>query len=469
VLADAGGRPYVAFYELDPGSGSLFPGNEASNPAQIWVMRLSADRAHWETVGGGPVNLPAQAGDPPVRKDAVFPDLAIVDGRPWVVYFQVVMRSSGPVTQVQVARLNDAGTGWQQVGAPLAEGEFGAVSFPVIAAVGGVPMVAFSQPEGGGRPLSVYRLDAAGGSWQRMGGTPAIEDGGVEKPSLADVGGNPWVAARGNNGGVVARFAGGTWSPAGGTITGLHDNGLSDGPHLAAVGGLPWVAFGEGDGQSQGSPGCCNQVRVTRLAPDFGASSFYPAATTAALLLSVQTWGLPYSIGVLYGPAGTEPLAQPLAAPAGSELIAGLRGLTPGTLYTYAPYAFAGTQQRLVGAGGRFVTPPASDSPIPQPSPPVATPPRATLLLAILRAPSSFSRRRSLRLVVVSTEGGVAQLTVKRGKRVVKRISRTVPAGRWSLTWKPRGLKLAKYRLTVRLRAADGSVRRDAFSLRLKR
>ncbi len=101
-IAASGSRPYVAFWERDPGTGSLFPGPPMA-PGKIWVMRLSADGTSWEEVGGGPVNI-----DP--ERDALVPALAMIDGRPWVSYIQVAVPDNAPPSfQIRVARLSDTG------------------------------------------------------------------------------------------------------------------------------------------------------------------------------------------------------------------------------------------------------------------------------------------------------------------------------------------------------------------------
>jgi hypothetical protein len=453
TIADAGGRPYVAFEELDPGNGSIQrPGYD---PGKIWVMRLSADASHWEVVGGGPANA-----DPTL--DSARPRLTVINGRPWVTYFQVAFVDSAPVLQVRVTRLNDAGTGWTQL-PPVAQGGFEDFEPPVIAGVGGVPMVALAQR----RRVRVLRPDATG--WSAVGGGP-VTDVDADSPGLADLGGVPWALYRQGGQARVARFADGAWIESGGPITGPRNGGIGT-PHLAAAGGLPWVAYSSSDGTVAGTttqPGCCDQLRVARLVPDWGESTSYSAATTAALLLSVDTFGLKYPLGIEYGPDGGARQEATLTAPNAQNLVLHpLRGLSPFSRYTYRPFATAGTPTRSFGPSGTFVTTPAEP---PLPAPPALAPTRVDpgrLVLAILESPARVRRGRAVRLRMLSTDAGTARLTVRRGDRVLTRVMRSVPGGRFTMTWRPRFPATGRLRLTVTLTTADGRVATDTQTVRV--
>jgi hypothetical protein len=439
VIAGApGGRPYVAYWEFDPGEGSAFM--SGYEPGRIWVVRLSADGRSWEPVGGGTATA--------LATDSGSPDIAVVDGRPWVSYVQV--GTSGRSLQIRVARLADDGRSWEQVGGAVAEGGFDEIGQADIADGGGVPMLAYPYQ---GRVRTLV-LSPSGKSWQPLGGGAASPAGAnASQPSVAEVGGAPWVTWRENGEARAARLADGAWKASGGPISGPRGQGFGDGPHLAAVGGLPWVAFTQDDGAVPGGPGsrgCCDQVRVTRLTPDWGDARAYPASTTAALLLPVQTFGLRYGLGVQYGTDGGAGAFSPFS-PANADLaVHELRGLTPGTLYWYQPFATAGTPARVMAPREHCATPPAGEIGLPAAAPP------ATPILALLRGPSRVRRGHTVVLQLLSTAPGDAVLTVRRGRRAVARSARSVPAGRWRMKWQTARAKPGRYRLTVMLRARDG-------------
>jgi hypothetical protein len=96
----------------------------------------------------------------------------------------------------------------------------------------------------------------------------------------------------------------------------------------------------------------------------------------------------------------------------------------------------------------------------------VAAPPRLALVLGILRAAASMRRGAKLRLTVLTTESGSAELTVTRKGRAVGRIARTVSAGRFTLLLAPR-MALGRYRFRLALRNADGRSAMDAVWVRV--
>ncbi|MGZ4269207.1 MAG: hypothetical protein ACXVSX_08350 [Solirubrobacteraceae bacterium] len=328
TLVDGGGRPYVSFYELDPGSGSLvgpaFFGLPNRAPSQVWVRRANAAGTGWDTVGGGPVS-------PDASKDAVFPRMTLVDGVPWAVWWQVDVVNNTPQATVEVSHLNDAGTAWVQM-PPITTSVFGnqgpGISFPAIATVGDVPYIAYSDNGGSGnKRMRVYRLNDAATGFDPVGGPVSDGSAGADNPSIASIGGTPWVAwsEQGNSGGQLtraARLVGGDWQQAGTTANADPAHAARYAPSLASVGGFPWVAFAENDNSAPGSPGCCVQTRVSRLEPTFTSTNAQSSDTTATLVAKVQTFGLPYPVGFHYG-EGTS-LGQATAPSAASG--PGLRG-----------------------------------------------------------------------------------------------------------------------------------------------
>ena len=370
VIVDGGDRlPYVAFWQFVLGGGSVLDPSGTAAPANVWVVRLNSD-GQWAAVGGGPVNPPAT---PPAQdgvKDAAMADLAIVGGRVWVTYLQMVKQNAGISAMVRAARLNTSGTGWEQV-EPLSvpagfQPDFRA---PDIAAVGGVPVVAVNlasaAPNGPGSIL-VARPRPDGGPWDPVGGGFASPAGvGASQASLAEVGGTAWVAFNANGAGSAARLANDSWVPSGGPIRDARD-GFAGQPQLAAVDGLPWVAFTADDGSTPPAPGqrgCCAQVRAARLVPDFDAATVYPAATTAAVLGAMDTFGLSYPLGLETTPQGGSPAESVFTPLNASQALGELRGLKPGTVHAVRPFAIAGTPDKVFGPVAQFVTPPDGERP----------------------------------------------------------------------------------------------------------
>jgi hypothetical protein len=98
-----------------------------------------------------------------------------------------------------------------------------------------------------------------------------------------------------------------------------------------------------------------------------------------------------------------------------------------------------------------------------------AAPKPAKPLVAVLSRPSSVRRGRTVRLLMLSSEGGTAQLTVRRNGKVIRRVTRQTRAGRWRIVWSPGQARAGTYRLTVRLQTADGRAASDTTGVRLRR
>ena len=476
IIVGSGGRPYVVFWEHDPGTGSSFFGPN-SDPARIWVMRLNAAGTEWETVGGGPVQLHPD-------KDAALPWITIVDGRPWVSYFQL---SPTFTLEARVARLADDGGSWEQVGGPVAEGApNGSIERPRIATIDGTPTVALTAVIGEpSKRVHVFRPNAGGAGWQRVGDGPASPSGGDSTGvSIAGMGGTPWVSwsERASGGGGrevrVARLDGSAWRQAGSGYTAPGNFGTGDTTSLASINGFPWVAFTQDDGTSPGNqgPGCCNQARVARLEPAFGETEAFPGFDSATLLTETTTYGLPYPLSFEYGPSGAAGASTPAHLAQGDSTFAlgEARGLSPATLYGFQAFATAGTPAPLVrGPRDHFATTPmAASTPGSPPAPaPASTPTSAKpkLIVAIVRAPGRVRRGGRVQLKFFSTDGGTADLKVRRGGRVVKRFSRTIAPGVSRLTWNTGRAAPRLYRLSVIVHSTDGRFGADAVNLRVVR
>lgn len=481
IADDGSGRPFVSFMEADPGSGSLFfPGFA---PMTIWVDRLSAGGSSWNEVGGAVSDT---------GFDAAFPKMALVGGVPWLTYFQVALVQGNPQLSIAVAHLSDDGQSWVHLPA-VAAGAPDGFDNPTIAAIGGRPVVAYGDKLGGNvTRVRVVRLNDAGDGWDELGGGPASASGqAAQGASLAEIGGAPWVAWRERGGGNgqqqvrVARLNGSSWQMVGTQIndSATHDAGF--GPSLSSVNGFPWVAFAESDNlvpPSQNTAACCYQERVSRLEPVFADPSAQATSTTASLVAEVRdTYGLPFPIGFSYAPRGGSSSTTPTTTAASDPdvFFRTLTGLTPGTLYTYEPFATAGTPApTATGAGGLFVTPAASDTGSggsgALPGPPGApgtsggTFASATLAVGILRMPARLHRGATLRVKYLLT--GPARLTmlVRRRGHTLKRMTVSAAAGVGHFSWRPRR---AFGRVTVTLWAQDraGHAARDIAAVRVLR
>ena len=230
--------------------------------ALLAVLPSSASAAWRQPVGGAsPINHFDDHG-------AGLASLAAVGGVPYVAWSEY----DGTNYEVRVSRLNAAGTAWEQVvggPSPINHAANRHGSEPSLAAVGGVPYVAWSEFDGTNYELRVSRLNAAGTAWEQVVGGPSpinhATDRDAHGPSLAAIGGVPYVAwyefdgtnyevrvSRLNANGAFEQVVGGA-SPINHA-----DSRYAFSPSLAAVGGVPYVAWSEFDGTN-------TEVRVSRL------------------------------------------------------------------------------------------------------------------------------------------------------------------------------------------------------------
>ena len=265
-VASIGGIPYVAWPE-DDGTSS-----------EIRVARLNAAGTDWEQPWTG-VSATSGGINQATDKEASHPSLADVGGVPYVAWREF----DGGNYEIRVARLNAAGTAWEQV-STLATATWGGVNdltgrngiSPSMASIGGVPHVAWAEDDGTNLEVRVSRLNAAGTAWQQVvGGENPINSSSTKSatdPQLASVGGVPYVAWAEIDGANyeirVARLnATGTswvegppWTGVSATYGGIKQATDRDGldPSLASIGGVPYVAWSETDGTNR-------EVRVSRL------------------------------------------------------------------------------------------------------------------------------------------------------------------------------------------------------------
>jgi hypothetical protein len=247
-LAVVGGVPYVAWTEDVP----------LTLVSQVRVARLSAAGTAWEKVGGAsPLNK-----DP--GRSALDPSIADVGGVPWVAWRE----HDGLNYEVRVARLNAAGTGWQEVvggASPINVDPTRDGFEPSLASIGGTPNVAFVEAGASAKQLRVVRLNSAGTAWDDVGGILNVDPArDADAPSLADVGGVAhvaWIEDDLTNFEVrAARLTGGGWVQVEGGASPInaHPDQTAGSPRLAVVAGVPHIGWVESDGTR-------GQVRVARL------------------------------------------------------------------------------------------------------------------------------------------------------------------------------------------------------------
>jgi hypothetical protein len=475
-IANVGGTPYVAWREHNSTAG------------QVRVDRFSG--GSWNAVGGS-LNFDA-------NRFADDPSIADVGGTPYVTWHE----STATVDQIRVARLvgssfsivggslnfnaakaathpriadaggtpyvawEEAGTSvdqiraaklvgstWTAVGGPL---NFDPAKFarePSIADVGGTPFVTWRETNGTADQVRVAQL--SGAAWSAVGGSLNLDGTqNASQPDIAGVGGAPFVAWREpvTTATVVraARFSGGTWSPVDGT---LNVDQATDGynPDIADVGGTPYVARQES--------GTTPLARVTRLEPDFLSYSSSPTATGASLSTTVRDFGLPLQIGFELGSQA------PVLASSGAgtdTVTASIGGLTPGTAYSWRPFGTDGTHRTSIGDTQTFTT-----GLLPDTTPPGFTIrgfpsriKRKTLLKKGLRGRLTPTEAVSFVLDLVGARKRAgAQITRVRSV-VIAHESLKRAAGTRRVTLKvKRGVKrrLGKGKLTLRITATDAA------------
>jgi hypothetical protein len=379
-LTAVGGVPYVAWDEQDGTNSEVRVAklDTSTQPLPTWTEPAATASA---TLGG--VNEST-------TRSAFVGDLASIDNTPYVAWRE----NNGTNEQVRVARLNTAGTGWEQgwTGKSASSGGINAAdhnadlldeSRPSLASVNGFPYVAWSDSDGTNLDARVARLDTStpgSPTWTQEATGVSATDGRInQSPTnsalsvrVAAVGAAPfgvqtpyvaWVEYSGTSPNDayqvrVARFQAAThawvqaWPGVSPTSGGINDTPATKQrfPAFAAVGNVPYVASNvyPGDG-----------VEVSRLEPEFTAQSASATTNGATLTTTAHTYGIPYPIGFQYGTALGQ-ATTPVAASPGADsatVTAQVGGLAPKTTYQYRPFATAGAPQPLVlGTTASFTT-----------------------------------------------------------------------------------------------------------------
>jgi hypothetical protein len=230
-----------------------------------WEARdLGAYPGTWTQPG------PALNNDPTGNGTA--PSITNVGGTPWVAWAEDDNVDWN--IEIRVTKLNGAGTGWTEVvggASPIDHDPTRDAHDPSIADVGGVPWVAWSEWDGTAKQIRVSRLNGAGTAWTEVAGgaSPinhsATRDGA--QPIITDIGGIPWVAWRESDGVNyevrVAKLngAGTGWTEVVGGASPINHSATQStgGVSLVEAGGTPYVGWVEV------RAGGGNDVRVAKL------------------------------------------------------------------------------------------------------------------------------------------------------------------------------------------------------------
>ncbi|MFL5823759.1 MAG: hypothetical protein ACJ764_09995 [Solirubrobacteraceae bacterium] len=444
LIDDGTGHPFVSFSEFDQGSGSLlnqFVQGDTFSPGQIWVDQLNQAGDGWNEVGGGSANAnPAN--------DALFPAMTVINGVPWVVYWQIIPPNNGPPSvAVDVAHLSGDGQSWVQDG-PIVTAPLGNNGFPVgqpsIAHIGTTPYVTFTSSNGGNAGVVVYSFN--GTSWSPVGGGPASDPSvDAQSPSIADINGSPWVSWFTDKPSHViqtAQLSGGAWQPVGSVANNNPNHNASNGSPAGPIGrnqlavsltnvnGFPWIGFVEDDQTTPGgnnTPQCCTQVRVSRLEPSFLSDSAEPSDTSATLVTKLQTYGLPYPVRFKWGPGSTLTHTTTPSPASGNPAFSfrSISGLTPSSVYSFMPVATAGTPRPLIqGPEDAFVT-----------QAPPRQPPPGPLYAFILRLPRHVQHGQHVRVRYFVSDHSSVHMVIKHAGNQIAQWRRSVDAGTHSVVW----------------------------------
>lgn len=446
------GVPYIAWSETN----SDFSGED------VWVKRLNADGTAWERVGGAsPLNSHGF--------DVNGLSLAVIDGVPYVAWAELRALES----HVRVARLKADGTGWEELGGgaqPIMHEPTDIAFGPSLTAVDGVPYVAFTEAPVGGQTtdVRVARLNAAGTGWDEVGGVlDHVAAAGANSPRLITIGGLPYVTWTETNGTFATEVhisrlnATGTgWTEVAddpGPIPHT-DDGRSAQPSLASIGGVPYVVGLEERPHT-------SALRVSRLEPEFLDQAAFTSDREAVVLSKVRTYGVAYPIAFQYGVAPT------LGEQTGTSRTAYgrdvdtvfrvIRALEPDTNYLWRAIGFDGFRATGVGPTEAFTTRPA-------PGPGDTTP---KLLIALANSRLEVPAGRSLTVRYLVTTRARVKLSLLRGGKLVATARAVAHAGRNRITWDGRTggrrPRLGRYTLVIQAKRADGQTARDRARLRV--
>ncbi|HYH58448.1 MAG TPA: hypothetical protein VD790_04430 [Thermoleophilaceae bacterium] len=467
-LAEVGGVLYVAWYESD------------GTNDEMRVSRLNQAGTDWVQVVGGasPINNSASMAPPNV----LTPSLADVGGVPHVAWIE----SDGANQEVRVSRLNAAGNDWVQVvggASPINNSATADAVQTSLVGIGGIPYVAWAEFDApaGNPEARVSRLNSAGTAWEEVVGGPSpinvLPTMGASQPRLAAIGGVPyisWTEFGATNREVrVSRLnsAGTAWEQVIGGPSPINHapTQSAEQARLAVIGGVPHVAWVESDATN-------DEVRVSRLEPDFSSSQALPTDTGATLLTRVATYGLAWPVGFEHGAGFASSTATTKTAGDSATVVHLLSGLTPATAYSARPFATAGSvQPRVRGPAFSFTTRPANGPGPTGPRGPAGEPAIKLLLgLAADRLKTRAGRRVKAKYVITAAAALTLEIYTRTGKTPLVRVGGTArKLGRGQIAWNGKIARkrapAGRYRLLLRATAADRQTTTDQIPLRITR
>ncbi|HEX8742013.1 MAG TPA: hypothetical protein VF712_02660 [Thermoleophilaceae bacterium] len=463
-LTAVGGVPYVAWVEFD---GTNW---------ETRASRLNAAGTAWEEVVGGasPINHSNGA-------TAICPSLTAIGGVPHVAWVEF----DGDNFELRVSRLNGAGTAWEEVvggASPINHSSDRDASCPSLTAVGGVPYVARAEfPDGDGGDVRVSRLNAAGTAWEEVvgGASPINHSNGfsASNPSLAAIGGAPYVAWREDDGTNaetrVSRLnaAGTAWEEVVGGASPINQSSdrHAEWPGLTGIGGVPYVAWSETDGTNY-------ELRASRLEPEFLSQAAIATDAEAVLLSRVRTYGVAYPIAFQYGRGALDdrtPVTQTAYDEDADVVFQPIAGLTPASAYAWRTIGFDGVRPTGLAPTQAFTTSPAPASGTQEPGEPQRP---VDLLVAVVNRRLEGLAGRSVTVRYFLSRKAEVTLEVRRcGGKVVatvpNRAGARARAGRNKITWngriRGRRPRAGCYILAVRATSSDGQNASDRAKLRL--
>ena len=352
-LTEISGVPHVAWQERD-----------ASNVEQIRVARLNAAGTAWEKVGQG--DDPASPINEASNRNGDQASLIGVGGVPHVAWDE----TDGTNNEIRVARLNAAGTGWDQIvggASPVNAASDRQAGAAELLAIDGTPHLAWHEDDGVNQEVRVTRLNAAGTAWEQV-------VGGDSPINLAP------------------------------------DRAGFD-PSLVAIGGVPYIAWEETDGTNA-------EIRAGRLEPDFLALSETVSDTSAALSAEVRTFGVPLPIAFEHGPTGgfgaeTAPVTALSGNADSTTVTQPIGGLQPATAYDWRAFGTDTVRRTAISATRAFTT----AAPLVPPTAAPAVPAVPADLLAPLITDATLSPRRWAVDPRGPAEARIAQRRLPRARR----------------------------------------------------
>jgi hypothetical protein len=139
-----------------------------------------------------------------------------------------------------MACASSATADWGPLGDSLTPSNVNSLDAPSIAAVGGVPYVAYSQPVGSAQQVFVQRW--TGSAWTQVGNSTLNVNASAtaDAPSIADVAGVPYVAWTESGHVYVKAWNGSSWSQVGGDLS-FTANAFRQ--SITSVGTIAYVSF----------------------------------------------------------------------------------------------------------------------------------------------------------------------------------------------------------------------------------